>query len=56
METKRKVEMKADILGTTYKIKRKNLNDADADGWWTVQVRPSLLEKTTITMLEILNT
>lgn len=25
--------MKVDILGTTYKIKRKNLNDADADGW-----------------------
>lgn len=25
--------MKVDILGTTYKIKRKNLKDADADGW-----------------------
>ena len=26
--------MKADILGTTYKIKRKNLRDADVDGWF----------------------
>lgn len=25
--------MKADILGTTYKIKRKNLKDEDTDGW-----------------------
>lgn len=25
--------MKVDILGTTYSIKRKNLKDADADGW-----------------------
>ena len=26
--------MKVDILGTTYKIKRKNLKDADVDGWF----------------------
>ena len=26
--------MKANILGTTYKIKRKNLKDADVDGWF----------------------
>ena len=26
--------MKADILGTTYKIKRKNFKDADVDGWF----------------------
>ena len=26
--------MKADILGTTYKIKRKNLKNADVDGWF----------------------
>ena len=25
--------MKVNILGTTYKIKRKNLKDADVDGW-----------------------
>ena len=25
--------MKVDILGTTYKIKRKKLKDADVDGW-----------------------
>ena len=25
--------MKVDILGTTYKIKRKNLKDTDLDGW-----------------------
>ena len=25
--------MKVDILGTTYKIKRKNLKDSDVDGW-----------------------
>ena len=34
METKGKVKMKANILGTTYKIKRKNLKDADVDGWF----------------------
>ena len=26
--------MKVNILGTTYKIKRKNLKDADVDGWF----------------------
>ena len=26
--------LKVDILGTTYKIKRKNLKDADVDGWF----------------------
>ena len=26
--------MKVDILGTTYKIKRKNLNDEEVDGWF----------------------
>ena len=26
--------MKVDILGTTYKIKRKNLKDVDVDGWF----------------------
>lgn len=26
--------MNANILGTTYKIKRKNLKDADVDGWF----------------------
>ena len=34
MEKERKVKMKVDILGTTYKIKRKNLKDADVDGWF----------------------
>ena len=27
-------KMKVNILGTTYKIKRKNLKDADVDGWF----------------------
>ena len=26
-------KIKADILGTTYKIKRKNFKDADTEGW-----------------------
>ena len=26
--------MKVDIFGTTYKIKRKTLKDADVDGWF----------------------
>ena len=34
MEAKGKVKMKADILGTTYDIKRKNLKDTDVDGWF----------------------
>lgn len=34
--------MKANILGTTYKIKRKTLKNSNADGWVTIQVRQSL--------------
>lgn len=47
--------MKANILGTTYKIKRKTLKNSNTDGWCDNTSKTIVLEKTIITMLEILN-
>ena len=37
--------MEANILGTTYKIKRKNLKDADVDGWFDSASKTIVIRK-----------